>query len=236
MRPGAIAVERLRFIAWWVLVGAAAGAIAGFFLGGIGGRLAMLVLRLTSPDYVIGMTSDDGFEIGVVSTDTFQLVLGMTALGGINGVLYAAVRSAIPSRLRLVAWSVLWALAGGAAVVHDDGIDFLLLEPAWLAIALFVGLPGLAAALVVVLVERWTPVAPWQDRRLAIIVLVGAAASTFALVAAVVVGAIALALGSSERVSRLVRLAGSVLVPVAVVAVAVLAGMDLLRDTDSILD
>jgi hypothetical protein len=196
----------------------------------------MLVLRLTSPDYVIGMTSDDGFEIGVVSTDTFQLVLGMTMLGGINGVLYAAVRTAIPARLRLVAWSVLWALAAGAAVVNDDGIDFLLLEPAWLAIALFVGLPGLAAALVVVLVERWTPVAPWQDRRLTIVVLVAAAASTVALVAAVVVGAIALALGSFERVSRLVQLAASVLVPVAVVAVAVLAGMDLLRDTDRILD
>src|ERR1044071_7492543 len=56
-------------VAWWVLVGAASGAIAGALVGGIGGRLAMLLLRLTSPDAVTGMISDDGFEIGVVSFD-----------------------------------------------------------------------------------------------------------------------------------------------------------------------
>ena len=69
-------------VAWWVLVGAASGAIAGALVGGVGGRLAMLLLRLTSPDDVIGMTSDDGFEIGVFSFDTAQLVLAMAMLGG----------------------------------------------------------------------------------------------------------------------------------------------------------
>jgi len=60
-------------VAWWVLVGAASGAIAGALVGGIGGRLAMLLLRLTSPDAVTGMISDDGFEIGV---DVDQLLEG----------------------------------------------------------------------------------------------------------------------------------------------------------------
>lgn len=39
--------DEVSSIVWWVLVGAAAGAIAGFLVGGIGGRLAMLLLRLT---------------------------------------------------------------------------------------------------------------------------------------------------------------------------------------------
>ena len=128
-------------VAWWVLVGAASGAIAGALVGGIGGRLAMLLLRLTSPDAVTGMISDDGFEIGVVSFETAQLVLAMAMLGGINGVFYAALRTAIPRKLRLPLWSVFAAALGGANIVHDDGVDFALLEPAALAIALFVLLP-----------------------------------------------------------------------------------------------
>ena len=78
-----------RSIAWWLLVGAAAGAVAGFVIGGVGGRLAMLLLRLTSPESVIGVISDDGFEIGVVTTKTLNLLFGMTMLGAANGVLYA---------------------------------------------------------------------------------------------------------------------------------------------------
>ena len=133
-------------VAWWVLVGAALGAIAGALVGGVGGRLAMLLLRMTSPDDVIGMISDDGFEIGVFSFDTAQLVLAMAMLGAINGVLYAALRGAIPRKLRLPLWSVFAAALGGASIVHDDGVDFAFLEPAALAIALFVLLPGAAAA------------------------------------------------------------------------------------------
>ena len=44
-------------VAWWVLIGAASGAIAGALVGGVGGRLAMLLLRMTSPEDVIGMLS-----------------------------------------------------------------------------------------------------------------------------------------------------------------------------------
>ena len=132
----------LRAVTWWVLVGLAAGAIAGGLVGGIGGRLAMLLLRLTSPEDVIGMTSDDGFEIGVFTFDTLQLVLAMAMLGGINGVLYAAFRGAIPPRVRLPLWSLFAAALGGANIVHEDGVDFTFLEPAALAVALFVAYPA----------------------------------------------------------------------------------------------
>ena len=143
-------------VAWWVLVGAGSGAIAGALVGGIGGRLAMLLLRLTSPDAVTGMISDDGFEIGVVSFDTAQLVLAMAMLGAINGVLYAALRNAIPAELRLPLWTFFAAVLGGASVVHEDGVDFTLLEPAALASRSSLLLPGAAAAVVVLLVERWS--------------------------------------------------------------------------------
>jgi hypothetical protein len=205
-------------VAWWALVGTASGAIAGALVGGIGGRLAMLLLRLTSPADVIGMTSDDGFEVGVLSFDTAQLVLAMAMLGAINGVLYAALRGALPRKLRLPLWSVLAAALGGASIIHDDGVDFVFLEPAALAIALFVLLPGAAAAVVVLLVERWMRVEPWSDRRLSIGLCIGALAGTFALGFAVLVAAGALGLRRARLDGLLARVA-RVAVPAALVVV-----------------
>jgi hypothetical protein len=209
-------------VAWWVLVGAASGAIAGGLVGGVGGRLAMLLLRLTSPDVVTGMVSDDGFEIGVVSLDTVQLVLAMAMLGAINGVLYAAVRGALPRRLRLPLWSVFAAVLGGASIVHDDGVDFTFVEPAALAIALFVLLPGAAAAVVVLLVERWSRVEPWSDSRLAIGLCLGAIAGTFALGFAALVAVVALGVRRSGLDSLLARVA-RVAVPAGLIVVTAIS-------------
>ena len=39
--------------------------------------------------------------------------------------------------------------------MNDDGIDFTVLEPALLAVALFVALPAAGAAATALLVERW---------------------------------------------------------------------------------
>ena len=184
-----------------MLVGAGSGAIAGLVVGGIGGRLAMLLLRLTSPDFVVGMTSDDGFEIGVVSTRTLNLLLATAGLGAINGVLYSALREAIPARLRLPLWTFLAASLGGASVVHEDGIDFTLLEPASLAVALFVALPAAAAAVVVLLVERWSRMEPWADRRLSFGICVSALVGAFALVFAASSGRLRWSYGASERLT-----------------------------------
>ncbi len=225
----------LSAIAWWLLVGTAAGAAAGFVVGGVGGRLAMLLLRLTSPDDVLGLTSDDGFEIGVVSADTVQLLLAMAMLGGINGVLYAAVRTALPERLRLPLWIALAVTLGGATIVHEDGVDFTLLEPAALAIALFVVLPGVAAALVVVLVERWIGRAPWGNRRLTVGVCLAALAGTFALGVAAIVGVAALAVRRA-RLGGPVRALARVAVPLGLVAVSLVSGWQLLAESIRILD
>ena len=204
-----------RAVGWWVLLGAGSGAIAGALVGGVGGRLAMLLLRITSPDHVVGMTSDDGFEIGVVSADTLQLVLAMALLGGINGIVYATLRSAIPRRLRLVLWTVFAAALGGARIVHEDGVDFAVLEPTALAVVLFVVLPGAAAALVVVLVERGSRAEPWADRRLSAGLCAAAPGGSFALVFAAAVAIAALAIrrvgasGVLRRVAAVVVPAGS---------------------------
>ena len=226
--------DEVSSIVWWVLVGAAAGAIAGFLIGGIGGRLAMLLLRLTSSDLVLGVTSDDGFEIGVVSGQTFQLLLAMTMLGAMNGVLYAALRTMIPGRLRLPLWAGFGALVGGSLFVHDEGVDFTLVTPAALAIALFVLLPGVAAALVVLLVERWDGEAAWRNRRLTVLVAAAALGSTFALVPAAFVTIAAFLVGRAGARERLLQI-GRIVVPLGLAAIAVIAGIDLVAESSRIL-
>jgi hypothetical protein len=227
--------EDARSVAWWVVVGAAAGAIAGFLVGGVGGRLAMLLLRLTSPDFVIGSLSDDGFEIGVVSTRTFQLLFGMAMLGAINGVLYAALRRSIPRRLRLPLWTLFAATFGGATVVHEDGVDFTLLEPAALGVALFVALPAAAAALVVALVERWARAEPWADGRLSIGLCVAAVGGTFALAFAALVAALALGVRRAG-VSEALRRVGTVAVPASLLVVAAVSCWELVTESIRIVD
>jgi hypothetical protein len=225
--------DGVREIAWWMLVGVAAGAIAGALIGGVGGRLAMLLLRLTSPDSVIGVTSDDGFEIGVVSFDSVNLLLGMTALGAVNGALYAVVRRVLPDALRLPLWTVFAGVTGGATIVHGDGVDFTLLEPASLAIALFVALPALAAALVVALTERWTPREPWADRRLTVALVAAAILGTVGVAIAVVLGVAALGVRLLDTERWIVH-GARVLVPLALCAAIVVDGIELVRETGRI--
>jgi hypothetical protein len=225
----------LRAVAWWVLVGVAAGAIAGLLVGGIGGRLAMLLLRLTSPDTVVGMISDDGFEIGVVTTKSLSFALGMTFLGSVNGVLYAALRGALPPRARLPLWSLLAAALGGGIVVHRDGVDFSVLQPTALAVVLFVLLPAVAAALVVVLVERWVELDPAEHRHLAVALGVAAVAGTVALLFAALVTLVAVLVRRAGRLAAVVAAAANVVVPVALVAMITLGAIDLARDVSALL-
>jgi hypothetical protein len=131
--------------------------------------------------------------------------------------------------LRLPLWVAVSATAVGAMVVHEDGVDFTLLEPAALAIGLFVALPAAAAALVVVLVERWADREPFADRRLSTLVAVAAVCGTFALVPAVVVGCVAV-LGRRTGAARLLGPMGRVAAPVVIATIAIVFAVGLVGE------
>jgi hypothetical protein len=136
-------------------VAATAGFVAGAAVGGVGGRLAMLLLRLTSDPSLHGLETDDGFTIGVVSVSTIFLVLEMAFLGAIGGLVYLAVRTWLPPSSRSMCFGALTGVVGGSLVIHPGGIDFTLIDPPWLAIVLFVALPAAFGVAVAILVERW---------------------------------------------------------------------------------
>lgn len=230
---GTLAAD-VREVAWLLLVGAAAGALAGAIVGGVGGRLAMLVLRLTSDPIVIGVTSDDGFEIGRFTFgDTLGLVAAMAALGTANGALYVVVRRGIPPRLRAPLWSGFAATVGGSQFVHEDGVDFTLLGPTWLAVGAFVLLPGLAALAVVLLVERWLG-RPGRAPGVPALGL-SAAIGTVGLAAAAALGAAVICvrrLGAARPLARV----GRVLVPAVLVAGIAVSAWSLVGEAVRIID
>ena len=210
------------------------GVLAGYLAIGPLARLLMLLLRLTSPAAVIGVTSDDGFTIGRFSpTQTLALLFVCAGLGGTAGVGYVVARFAVRHRgLRLALWTTLCAAVGGAAIVQDGGVDFVLLTPTWLAIAGFVALPAIGGLIIAVAVDRVSSIpAPGARTRVAIPAtgLLAPPAAGIALV----LGALMLALRSLRSGPRLIRYLRPTAVAMAIILM-VLGVVDLVRDVSAL--
>lgn len=183
----------------WVLI--VAGVPTGVIVAGLGSRLAMFVLRLTSPDSVVGVESDDGFEIGRFTlSGTYNLM----ALGAVVGLIGVAAYRFVSPWLVGPLWFRRATVAGGCAavvgsmLVHDDGIDFHVLTPQWLAIGLFVALPGAFGLVIGVVVDRLKDRPLAQGRRPWVLPIVLVAAFPPALVGALI-GVVALVLWAPIR-------------------------------------
>lgn len=138
---------------------------------GLGSRLAMFLLRLTSPNSVVGVESDDAFVIGRFTlAGTYNLVTIGAAVGFIGAIAYVAVAAWLvgPVWFRRLTVGVAGGAVGGAILVHSDGIDFHVLEPLSFAVALFVGLPALVAVLLATVADAvaapgsWTAQSRWR--------------------------------------------------------------------------
>jgi len=143
------------------------GAISGAVIGGLGGRLAMRILFLTSDDSVKGLTSDDGFEIGRFTlSDTLGLVIVTAFIGVIAALLYLVARPFVArlGRAAAPAMALFYGVVGGAMMVHRDGIDFHVLEPAVLAIVLFVSICAGFGAAVAYLVDASAADDAWSQK------------------------------------------------------------------------
>ncbi len=140
-----------------------AGALAGLVVGGIGGRLAMLLLAQLNPQ-AAGVVSDDGFVIGRFDVLlTLNLLAAGTGLGLLGAAFYVVLRGLRigPRWFQVLSLSVGPAVVVGELLVHTDGVDFRLLEPVELGIALFVLIPGVYAAVLTLLAERWLRPGSW---------------------------------------------------------------------------
>ncbi len=145
-----------------------AGIPVGLLVGGVGSRLAMLLLRVTSPEAVTGVESDDGFIIGRFTLSGTYALLQLGAFVGVVGaMLYLLVRPWLlgPNWFRYVTIGLGCGAVVGSMLLHSDGIDFLLLKPPWLAMGLFVALPALFGVTIgpaLEMAERYPMPAGWR--------------------------------------------------------------------------
>jgi hypothetical protein len=144
-----------------------AGGVLGLVVGGLGGRLGMLLLRATSPETVRGIESDDGFVIGRVTLfGTVGLLALCTAIGIIGGFAYRLVAPALigPPWLHQLTAALGAGAVVGSMLVHADGVDFTLLEPTWFAIAVFIAIPVGFGATIGPALDRWDQTDAWVNR------------------------------------------------------------------------
>jgi hypothetical protein len=130
----------------WMRVVMLAGVPTGMLVVGIGSRLAMLLLRVTSPKPVRGVESDDGFVIGRFTMGGSYALVQIGAFVGVLGAaLYLLIRRWLlgPTWFRYLTIGLGTGAVGGSFLLHSDGVDFRVLEPRWLAMALFVAVPAL---------------------------------------------------------------------------------------------
>jgi hypothetical protein len=144
-----------------------AGIPVGVVVAGIGSRLAMLLLRLTSPHAVRGVQSDDDFTIGKFTLGgTYNLLVLGATVGIIGAAAYQWVRPWLlgPWWFRRLTTAFGSGVVVGSLLLHSDGIDFRVLQPTWLAIGLFIALPALFGLVIGPAVDRVGRPGSWTRR------------------------------------------------------------------------
>lgn len=140
-----------------------AGTVLGVLVGGVGGRLAMMLLAALNPR-ATGVTSDDGFTMGQFTIGgTAQLLGAAWQFGLLGAFAYALLRGLMigPRWFRVMSVSVGSGVVVGALTVHTDGVDFTLLQPVPLTVGLFVAIPVVYAALLPLVAEHWIAEDGW---------------------------------------------------------------------------
>lgn len=185
------------------------GLVIGVLVGGVGGRLAMRLLALTSGPSATGVISDDGFRIGQFSAATLNLLVTGALFGVVGSFTYLAVRPFLlgPSWLRALTCALASGAVLGSIVVNPDGVDFTVLSPVWLAVALFVVIPALFGALAPPAIERALATGGWA--RTAPLRIVAAPLAVFLFPPLLILLGIpvALVLGARWRLGRWPRIA-----------------------------
>ncbi len=146
-----------------------AGALAGMVAAGAGGRLAMRLLAVTSPDADGAITEAEATigEITASGTLGFILFAGLPA-GLLAGALYA-VAGPVVRRGRaggLILGAILLVLVGWwLDPLRADNFDFNLVGPDWLSLLAFAAIALLQGVLVVALAARFSRAVPPRTPR-----------------------------------------------------------------------
>lgn len=137
--------------------GGLAGLLTGFLVGGVGGRLAMRVSSLIDPA-ARGARTEAGATVGEFTLEgTVGFVVFVGIFAGLTlATIWVIAQRWLPNRgvYRYLVAALFVAAMGARFAIEGRNIDFLILDPKWAQVGLFVVLAA-AAGVVVVRVDRW---------------------------------------------------------------------------------
>lgn len=137
--------ESIKRYLWYLTVGVTAGAVSGLIMAGVGGRLAMRILAATASDDVQGRITEANEIVGEITLGGSLGFIVFTGLlvGFPSGVGFLLLRRWLPRRL-------IGGLTFGALLLvlfstrldplRQDNVDFDLVGPGWLAVAIFIAM------------------------------------------------------------------------------------------------
>jgi hypothetical protein len=163
-------LRALRRYFWWANVVSFSALVSAVLAAWPGGRLIMRVLAHTSPDSAQGRLTEAQFNVGFPTFEGSMALLFFAGIpaGHCAALLYVVLRRWLPTgRLAgpmLGALLLVW-LGALLDPVRADNIDFDIVEPGWLAVALFGGLAVLHGAVVAAAAGWWSERVPlWSDK------------------------------------------------------------------------
>lgn len=137
--------------------GGLAGLVTGLAMGGGGARLAMRIASLVDPS-ARGRTTEAGFSVGEVTIGgTIELVVFGGIFTGIAlAIMWVIVRPWLPDRgaARYLVAALIGVAMGGRFAIDGRNIDFVILDPPWGQVAIFLVLAALTGPAVVA-VDQW---------------------------------------------------------------------------------
>lgn len=137
-----------------ITAGGLAGATVGVLVSGIGGRMAMRVAAMLSPD-ATGRLTEAGERVGEITLNGSLAVLLFGGLFGgfVAGVIWIAIADWVPGtgRRRLLIAGAISAAIGGALLIRSGNIDFRVLDGDAAIITIFLVLAALTGIAVAVM-------------------------------------------------------------------------------------
>lgn len=159
----------VRFYLWWAALFTAIGTATGVLVTGAGGRLAMRLLAITSPD-ARGRLTEAQALVGFI---TLEGTIGFIVFGALpfafaSAVLYLLVAPWLPPGRPagpVFGGILLITVSPWIDPLRPDNIDFDKVGPGWLSVVLFGALAILQGALLAAIAGRLSRSLPQITRR-----------------------------------------------------------------------
>ena len=162
-------LEGLRYYLWWATVFIVIGTATGILVTGAGGRLAMRLLAVTSPDATGRFTEAQAIvgDITVEGTVAF-LIFGALPFAFASAAVFLLVAPWLPrGRWAGPTFGAILLVTIGPFIdpLRRENIDFDRVGPGWLSVLLFAALAVLQGAALAALAGRLSRSLPLMGRR-----------------------------------------------------------------------